>query len=204
MNAQLNKYRTTNSQGKLRMRHSIINSLIAINFAITCSGCTSYTSKSPINEHFEPRTKETISSFTYKMDSAWKDSRFAKSAYEATQKIIPNAQDNSSRLIAPRFPELEIKISEIPSGGACVQEYLTGLSLGLIPSWCTRPNLFRFDFTLNNSHGFCRQKSYSISSISFSHLAVIPFALLSTESKPLTIYQAALKDFLQEGQCTTR
>lgn len=204
MNSPLNKYRATNSQGKLRMRHLIINSLVVVSFGMVGSGCTSYTSTPPINEHFEPKTKETTSSFTYKIDSPWKDSRFGKNAYEVTQKIIPNAQDNSSKLVPPLTPELEIKISEFSSGGACAQDYLTGLSLGLIPSWCTRPNLFRFEFTLNNSHGFCRQKTYAISSMTFSHLTVIPFALLNTENKPLTIYQTALKNFLQEGQCTTR
>lgn len=188
------------------MSHLIINSLVVICFAMVGSGCTSYTSKPPINEHFEPKTKETISNFTYEIDSPWKDSRFRKSAYEATQKIIPNAQDNSSQLTPTPTPtpELEIKISEFSSGGACVQDYLTGLSLGLIPSWCTRSRVFKFDYILNNNHGFCRQKTYSINSTVFSHLTALPFALLSTENQPLTIYQAALKDFLQEGQCTSR
>ncbi|MGY2438203.1 hypothetical protein [Pseudomonas sp. SDO52101_S400] len=132
-----------------------------------------------------------------------KTSRFGKDAYAATQKAIPNAKDLSSRLTDSPLPSLEIKISEFPFGGACGQEYLTGLSLGLIPSWCTRPNLLKFSFTLNNDHGFCRQKAYSISSTSFSHIILIPFAMVEADNPPLTIYQAALKDFLQRAQYTT-
>lgn len=186
------------------MRHLIINSLVVICLAMVGSGCTTYTSTPPINEHLEPKTKEAISHFTYETNSPWKNSRLGKSAYEATRKIIPNAQDNSSKLTSSLTPELKIKISEYSFGGACTQDYLTGLSLGLIPSWCTRPDLFTFDFTLNNNHGVCRQKTYSISATSFSHLTAIPFALLSSENQPSTIYQSALIDFLQEGQCTTR
>lgn len=185
------------------MRRPSANYLVGISIAIMCSGCTTYASDPKINERVEHKTLEVVSSFTYEVDAPWKNSRFAKRAYDATQHIIPKAQDNSSRLIASPLPAVEIKISESSSGGACAQEYLTGLSLGLIPSWCTRPNLFKFDFILNNHHGFCRRKTYSISSVTFSHLTVIPFALLSADNQPLTIYQAALKDFLQQDQCTT-
>ncbi|WP_426115332.1 hypothetical protein [Pseudomonas sp. DSP3-2-2] len=183
------------------MRRVSAYSLVVFSSVIVGSGCTSYASKPIISDRVESGKKEMISSFTYEVDAPWKDSRFGKSAYEVTQKMIPTAKDNSSRSIASTLPELEIKISEFSSGGACTQEYLTGLSLGLIPSWCTRPELFKFNFTLINKQGFCRQKTYSIGSMTFSHITVIPFAMFNTDNQPLTIYQAALKDFLQEGQC---
>ncbi|QJI40124.1 hypothetical protein HKK52_04050 [Pseudomonas sp. ADAK2] len=185
------------------MHQLMANRFIFISIAILCSGCTSYASKPTINEHVETGIIEIISSYSYEMDSPLKGSRFGKDAYAVTQKTIPNAKDLSSKLTDSTLPTLEIKISEFPFGGACGQEYLTGLSLGLIPSWCTRPNLFKFNFTLNNDHGFCRQKTYSISSTSFSHLLLIPFAILEADNQPLTIYQAALKYFLQSTQCTT-
>lgn len=178
-----------------------VSGLVVVSIAITLSGCTSFTSSPTINERVEPGIEETISSFTYEIDSPWKDSRFGKSAYEATQKNIPYVKGNSSKLVATILPTLEIKVSESSSGGACGQEYLTGLSLGLIPSWCTRPNLFKFDFMLSDNHGFCRRKVYSISSITFSHLTLIPFAMLSDHNQPLTMYQVALKDFLRKDQC---
>ncbi|VVN65735.1 hypothetical protein PS858_04151 [Pseudomonas fluorescens] len=185
------------------MHRLIENGLVSISIAILCSGCTSYSSQPTINKHIEPEEKENIFSFSYEMNSPWKDSRFGKDAYAATLKFIPSAQDASSNPTASTFPTLEIKISEFSSGGACAQDYLTGLSLGLIPSWCTRPNLFKFNFILNKDRSVCRQKTYSISSTSFSHLTMIPFALFNANNQPLTLYQAALKNFLQRGQCTT-
>lgn len=178
------------------------NKFIIISIAMLFSGCTSYASQPTINEHVEPGKIELISSYSYEMDSPLKNSRLGKDAYAVTQKTLSNAKDLSSRAADSTPPMLEIKLSEFPFGGACGQEYLTGLSLGLIPSWCTRPNKFKFNFTLNNDHGFCRQKTYSISSTSVSHLLLIPFTIFEADNQPLTIYQAALKDFLQRTQCT--
>jgi hypothetical protein len=170
---------------------------------MACSGCTLYASKPIISEYIEPDRTKIISSFTYEIKSPWENSRFKKSAYEATKKIIPNAKNSIAKPTALNRPELEIIISEYSSGGACTQEYLTGLSLGLIPSWCTRHELFNFHFILNNNHGFCRQKYYSISSTTFSHILLVPFAIFNAEDQPLTLYQAALKDFLHDEQCAT-
>lgn len=185
------------------MRRVIVNGLVVLSMAMACHGCTSYASKPVVNARVDSAKNESVSSFTYEVNSPWKDSRFGKRAYEATQKIIPNAQDIRSTPMASTRPALAIKISEFSSGGACTQEYLTGLSLGLIPSWCTRPELFKFDFILNDNHGVCRQKTYSISALTFSHITLIPFAVLDSEDQPLTLYQAALKDFLRDEQCTT-
>lgn len=179
------------------MRRSLANGFVFISITILCSGCTSYSSQPTINEPAEPETKEIISSFIYAINSPWKDSRFGKDAYAATLNVIPGAQDIGSSVGVATLPALEIKISEFSSGGACGQDYLTGLSLGLIPSWCTRTNLFKFDFILNKDQRFCRQKTYSINATSLSHLMMIPFALFNTDNQPLTLYQAALKDFLR-------
>lgn len=183
------------------MRRISTNSLFVLSIALACAGCTSYASKPSINERVESSRKQTVSSFTYDVASPWKNSRFGKRAYEATEKTIPDAKHISSTPTAWPRPALEIKIAEFSSGGACAQEYLTGLSLGLIPSWCTRPELFKFNFILNNDHGVCRQKTYSISSLSVAHITLLPFALLDTDDQPLALYQAALNDFLHQTQC---
>ena len=200
---QSTKRSTNESLGKLSMRHLMANGLVFISSAILCSGCTSYSSQPTIKEHVNLEEKENISNFSYEINSPWNGSRFGKDAYAATRVAIPNAQDISTQLAASTLPALEIKISEFSSGGACTQDYLTGLSLGLIPSWCTRPNLFKFHFVLNKDQSLCRQQIYSISSTSFSHLLMIPFALFNANNQPLTLYQAALKNFLQTGPCTT-
>ncbi|QHC95866.1 MULTISPECIES: hypothetical protein [unclassified Pseudomonas] len=184
------------------MRRLIAHGCVVVSIAMLCSGCTSYATVPTINEHAGTGTQEIISSFSYQIDSPWKNSRLGKDAYAQTKSMFPNAQDLSSRPAASRLPALEIKVSEFSLGGACTQEYLTGLSFGLIPSWCTRPDLFKFDFILNKENGVCRQKTYSVNATTVSHLVVIPFALSQPDNRPLTLYQASLKDFLQADQCS--
>ena len=183
------------------MLRARITGLVIISIVMACSGCTSYASKPEISERVKSGKIQTISSFTFEIDSPWGNSNFRKDAYKVTREIIPNAKDNSPDITAPKKPELEIKIYEFSSGGACTQEYLTGLSLGLIPSWCTRPKLFKFYFTLNNSNSFSREKIYSINSTTFSHLIAAPLSIFKTRDDPLFIYQTALNDFLHEEQC---
>jgi hypothetical protein len=184
------------------MRRLIAHGCVVVSVAMLCSGCTSYATVPTINEHAGAATQEIISSFSYEIDSPWKNSRLGKDAYALTKNMIPNAQDLSSSPTASSRPALDIKISEFSLGGACTQEYLTGLSFGLIPSWCTRPDLFKFEFILNKENGVCRQKTYSVNATTVSHLVVIPFALSQPDNRPLTLYQASLKDFLQADQCS--
>ncbi|KPG96241.1 hypothetical protein [Pseudomonas sp. RIT-PI-r] len=184
------------------MRRLIAHGCVVVSIAMLCSGCTSYATVPTINERAGNGTQEIISSFSYEIDSPWKNSRLGKDAYALTKNMIPNAQDLSSSPTASSRPALEIKISEFSLGGACTQEYLTGLSFGLIPSWCTRPDLFKFEFILNKENGVCRQKTYSVNATTVSHLVVIPFALSQPDKRPLTLDQASLKDFLQADQCS--
>ncbi|CAI8974313.1 DUF3558 domain-containing protein [Pseudomonas sp. IT-347P] len=184
------------------MRRLIAHGCVVVSVAMLCSGCTSYATVPTINEHGGTGTQENISSFSYEIDSPFKGSRLGKDAYALTKSLIPQAQDHGAQHAASGLPALEIKISEFSMGGACVQDYLTGLSFGLIPSWCTRSNLYKFDFILNKDNGFCRQKTYSVSATTYSHLVMVPFALFEPANRPLTIYQTALKDFLQEDQCS--
>ena len=184
------------------MRRLIAHGCVVVSVAMLCSGCTSYATVPTINEHAGAAKQETISSFSYEIDSPWKNSRLGRDAYALTKNMFPNAQDQGTSPIASSLPALEIKISEFSLGGACAQEYLTGLSFGLIPSWCTRPDLYKFDFTLNKDNGFCRQRTYSVSATTVSHLVMIPFALFEPDNRSLTLYQASLKDFLQADQCS--
>lgn len=181
----------------------ITKGLFAGAIATVCAGCASYSSEPPISEPVGAAGKEQIASFTYAVHSPWKNSRFEKDAYAATVEIIPEAHAVGPTSATTPLPTLAIKITQASSGGACGQDYLTGLSLGLIPTWCTRPGLYTFHFVLNKAHGVCRQTTYSLSSTSYAHLTLIPFALFSANNQPLTLYQAALRSFLQSAQCST-
>jgi hypothetical protein len=90
----------------------------------------------------------------------------------------------------------KIKISPLRS--ALGQEWLTGLSFGLIPSWGTRPNEYTYGFT---NRVTSRQHSYSIDSVSFSHLVLFPFFWVTFFTlDEQRAYSNALSNFLENSE----
>jgi len=86
---------------------------------------------------------------------------------------------------------LEIRIEEMQQVTALPQEWLTGLSLGLIPSWGTRPGEVRFSF----SQG-ARTSTYLVDDKRVNHLVLFPvfwlsFVLSNNEEE----FTEALRDF---------
>ena len=89
---------------------------------------------------------------------------------------------------------LNIAILEQRQFSALPQEWLTGLSLGLIPSWGTREAQYIYDFK-NTVTG--KSKTYYVDEKSFAHILLLPvfwitFFTLDEGEK----YEDALKDFI--------
>ena len=87
---------------------------------------------------------------------------------------------------------LRIKVEEVQQLSALPQEWLTGLSFGLIPSWGTRPSELRFSFSYKDRAGI-----YVVDEKRINHIVLFPvfwlsFVLIDEESE----FRAALEDFL--------
>ena len=86
---------------------------------------------------------------------------------------------------------LQIKVEEMQELSALPQEWLTGLSLGLIPSWGTRRAEIRFTFTQGT-----RTAAYLVDDKRVNHLVLFPvfwlsFILANNEAE----FEKALNDF---------
>jgi hypothetical protein len=86
---------------------------------------------------------------------------------------------------------LQIKVEEMQQLSALPQEWITGLSLGLIPSWGTRPAEIRFTFTQGS-----RTATYLVDDKRVNHLVLFPvfwlsFFLVDNEAE----FKKALNDF---------
>jgi hypothetical protein len=86
---------------------------------------------------------------------------------------------------------LQIKVEEMQQLSALPQEWLTGLSLGLIPSWGTRPAEIRFTFLQGS-----RTATYLVDDKRVNHLVLFPvfwlsFFLVDNEAE----FEKALRDF---------
>jgi hypothetical protein len=88
--------------------------------------------------------------------------------------------------------KLNIEVIEQIYLSALPQEWLTGLSFGLIPSWGTRPERWRFKFSISGL-----KREYVVDDTRFHHLVAFPvfwisFSLMSVMPK----YEQALEEFI--------
>ena len=87
---------------------------------------------------------------------------------------------------------LFIKVTEQKYLSALPQEWLTGLSFGIIPSWGTRPGLWQFEFKQGDY-----ERTFSVDDTRFNHLIALPvfwlsFPLMNIESE----FEKALNEFV--------
>jgi len=68
---------------------------IFLSFLI-CTSCTSYEISPQIDNNTPAATGQEISNFTYSITSPWENTRFGKSAYEATALMLPRTKDISN------------------------------------------------------------------------------------------------------------
>ena len=169
--------------------------------SLLCSGCVSYSSKPEISDHTNLKIESSIKTYTLEHQSQRSTGWLEKSLREVTAKAIPSAQEISPQTKAENKPDLTIRTFEFFTSEACAQEYLTGLSLGLIPSWCTRP-ILKVQFTLDYGNTPCQANEYLISSTSISHITLMPFAVFNPSNQTIELYQEALKNFINYGKCT--
>jgi len=169
--------------------------LVTFFIVIICVGCTAYKVNPPIGREGSKGAIE-VASFEINNRSPWERSVFVRDAYEVTGEMLLGAAEEKKR-----DKHLVVNIDQRFGGGACTQEYFTGLSLGLIPSWCTRPEMYRFEFVLIAGGEECRRENYSIDIFSFAHIFLLPFAFVEGKPNPLDIYQASLRDFIKEQSC---
>lgn len=86
----------------------------------------------------------------------------------------------------------QLQLSALP------QEWLTGLSLGLIPSWGTKYGQFVYTFT-NSDKG--QKYSYKIDQNNYSHISLFPvFWLTFFTADEQRSYKRALTNFIYSSQ----
>jgi hypothetical protein len=111
----------------------------------------------------------------------------------ATNEALHEAGCAGTLEISPsQEVDLQVAIHAQPNLSAAPQEWLTGLSGGLIPSWATVESQYQFRFTdTRGSH------SYAIDEKRLSHLVLAPVCWMTFKTAdPYRIYKAAVRNFL--------
>lgn len=114
---------------------------------------------------------------------------------EATQDVFAKKGCVSRNMDHEAGANFKIRISISHQIGALPQEWLTGLSFGLIPSWGIRPGTFIYTFE-NTSRG--RGYTYFIDKKSFSHILLFPIAWVTfINLNEMNIYKETLANFIE-------
>jgi hypothetical protein len=115
----------------------------------------------------------------------------------STESVLNFAGCSANQTALKENANFIIKVKISPFNSALGQEWLTGLSFGLIPSWGTRPNEYTYTFS-NISNGAIHE--YSIDNVSFNHLVLFPVFwvtfLTLDESKE---FEGALENFIENS-----
>ena len=138
------------------MKQNIIRCILLLFIVSIITGCSKSQIK-PDLQQYNSNQKYQIDSFSYKVNTPYKKLNnkrdLAFKIFDKTQTILANSIPKDT-LPDPTFKyekdtfHLHATVTYRGHGGACGQEYLTGFSLGLIPSWCTREKLYQIQFTL--------------------------------------------------------
>ena len=109
----------------------------------------------------------------------------------ATERVLKERGCTFRRLEQKIDATLKIHVQRSRYTGALPQEWLTGLSLGLIPSWGTRESEYSYSFMLEPG---ARGHRYTVDTFSISHLLLLPFGFFSPDDS--AVYRDALRNFL--------
>jgi hypothetical protein len=122
---------------------------------------------------------------------------------EKVQKQRARYQDIAERVLEAKHcvlsqtssaEPLRIQVQRLEQVGALPQEWLTGLSFGLIPSWGTRPAEVRYTFSQGP-----RVATYVVDDSRVNHLFLLPFFWVSfVLPDEASKFEDALNDFTRK------
>jgi len=116
---------------------------------------------------------------------------------KTTEEIIRGKRCIANYVGSEEDADLKIRIVKSGYRGAAPQDWLTGLSLGLIPSWKTEEDVYKYSFvsvSMKRGHG------YSVDRKTFAHLVLFPiFWITFITSDDIADYKKALTNFLENS-----
>ena len=192
------------------MKMRIVKEIIFLSIlGLFLSSCASYQIRELSNNDAPHKLSETcynkysitISSFTYtnsfgSVQSDESEIERLKSEYIASTKKVLN-RDGCNPVYTTNESEanLKVRIERSLYLSALPQEWLTGLSLGLIPSWGTRRSQYIYTFIDTETK---TAKSYALDVTTYLHLFFI-FASLNSDNKSdeFRVYEKTLIKYIK-------
>ncbi len=125
-----------------------------------------------------------------------KKQRYETKYIMATDEVLKGYCNDIRWVDVHNTPDLKITVNYAGYTGTPPQEWLTGLSFGIIPSWSTESNAFTYLFECNSVNN---AGAYNVDIKSYNHLALLPVSwVMFFTLDEIDEYQNALKDFMKK------
>jgi len=112
---------------------------------------------------------------------------------ESTKKVFTSNGCTATYVITEGESNFKVRVERLRNISALPQEFLTGLSFGLIPSWGTRPSQYIYTFEDTKTK---KSNSYYIDERSYNHLILFPvFWVTFIMLDEFSTYEKALTNF---------
>ncbi|MBL4898852.1 MAG: hypothetical protein JKX76_04280 [Colwellia sp.] len=148
-------------------------------WSLTLVGCSTYTLQ-PQVVSCEIKAEIKINSFRLNITGSGYSKEFDDELHSITKSILANSEESDTVLVGsppPKGMHLIISVNQAGHSGAGAHEFLTALSLGLIPTWTTRDNFYEFSFILNNDGEVVKKSEYTVNRKDYGHIVLLPFAI---------------------------
>jgi hypothetical protein len=114
---------------------------------------------------------------------------------ESTEKVLKNHPCAIAYVEDGDQANFKVRVERMRDLSALPQEWLTGLSLGLIPSWGIRPNTFVYTFDDTKAGKY---HSYYIDERTYNHILLFPiFWVNFLTPNEFDVYEKSLINFVQ-------
>ena len=114
---------------------------------------------------------------------------------ESTQEVLNKKGCTTTYVQTEGEANFKIRVERSPYFRTLPQDWLTGLSFGLIPSWGTLPGQYIYTFEDTKTK---KQHNYHIDKKSYAHLILFPvFWVTFITSDEFSVYEKALTNFIE-------
>jgi len=119
-----------------------------------------------------------------------------KSKYiESTNEVLNKRGCTATYIITEEDANFKVRVERLLTISALPQEWLTGLSFGLIPSWGTRRSEYIYTF---EDTKIKKKHNYYIDEKSYNHLILFPVSLvIFVTLDEFNVYETALTNFVE-------
>jgi len=139
-----------------------------------------------------------INTFGVRQSGAAELEKLRSRYVEATKEALGKMRCATSYAEAPGGEaDLRVRVQRLLSLSMLPQEWLTGLSLGVIPSWGTRPRQYTYTFENTRTK---KTHIYYVDKTTYNHLVLLPALIFADpESQELDVYREALANFMESS-----